>query len=114
MSVLLDPSELLSSISDSLESGRMLELSIQGFEPIFVEMGAGKIRVVEQEDRKPDVRVNTNSKTFIRLFFGKTSFLKEYLKRKVTVDKIHGASTAAHFFDIIRQERPYIPLGDWV
>jgi hypothetical protein len=114
MSVLLDPYKLLLSMSDNLEGGRILELTIRGFRPILVEVGRRKIRVVEQGRRKPDLRVYTDSKTFLELFFGKTSFLKEYLKRKVTVNKTLSMSTAAHFFDIVRQEKSYIPLGDWV
>lgn len=111
MCALLDPHELLLSISDNVDDGEVLELNIKGFNPIFVRVGRGKIRVLKQE--KPDVKVKIDSKTFLKLFFGKTSFLKEFLKGKIIIDSVFRVLTVARFIGAIKQERAYIPLGDW-
>ena len=111
MSALLNPRELLLSVSDNVNNGKVLELNIQGFDPVFVRVGYGNIEVVKQEN--PDVVMNIDSKTFLELFFGKTFFLKEFLKRNIIIDSIFNVLTVRRFINAIKQERVYIPLGDW-
>ena len=110
MVVLLDPRELLLSISEKVESGKVLNLVIDGFDPITVMVGKKRIMVVE--DQRSGLTVSTDSKTFLRLFFGKTSFLKELFHRKIVTNPVQ-LSTVSRFFNIIRVKKWYIPSGDW-
>lgn len=114
MAVLLNPHELLLSMSENIDQGKILKLLIKGFDPIMIQIKNGKTKVVKQE--KSDLVVAVDSKTFLRLFFGRTSFFKEFLKRRLTVSNafnLFNLLTVIHFFNAIKQERSYIPLGDW-
>lgn len=110
MVVLLDPRELLLKISENVESGKVLNLAIDDFHPITVIVGKKQIEVVE--DERPGLTVSTDSKTFLRLFFGKTSFYREFLHRKIVSNPLH-LSTVSRFFNIIKIKKWYIPSGDW-
>lgn len=111
MIVLLNPKELLSSLSEEIERGKILKLIIKGFDPINIRVGKKAIMVVE--NKRYDLTVQTDSKTFVKLFFGKTSFLKELLKRKIVTDNLFHLPTLSHFFSAIKQKEWYIPPGDW-
>lgn len=111
MSALLNPRELLMSMSENIDDGEVLELKIKGFDSIYVRTRNGKMKVVDKE--KPNVVVKIDSKTFLELLFGKSSFYKELLKRKVIINSLLRISTVVHFFGAIKQERPYIPQGEW-
>lgn len=111
MVALFNPKELLSAFSQDKVSGTDLRVSIEGFEPITVKVSKKGIKVVSQE--KHDLEVFTDSETFLRLFFGKTTFFKQYLKRKVKVSNILKLMAVYHFFRKIRQEKWHIPFGDW-
>lgn len=110
MVVLLDPRELLLSISENVESGKVLTLAIDSFDPITVMVGKKRIMVLE--DQRSGLTVSTDSKTFLRLLFGKTSFFREFLYRKILTNPIQ-LSTVFRFFNIIRVKKWYIPSGDW-
>jgi len=113
MANLLDPHELLLCMSEEVDadSGKVLKLVIKDFDPIFVRVEHGKIKVVNQD--KSDVVAKLDSKTFVKLFFGETSFFKELVRRRVIVDRVFNLPTVADFFHTIRQEKWYIPNGDW-
>ena len=112
MVVLLNPEELLLALSKRIENGKVLSLLIKGFDPITIRVGEKGIMVVKNE--KPDLTMSTDAKTFLRLWFGRTSFLKEFLRRRVTIGNIPNWTTASHFFKVIKQDKWYIPMGDWV
>lgn len=111
MIALLNPRELLSALSEEIEKGKVLKLLIEGFDPITVKVGEKGIIVVKEN--RSDLTVSTNSETFLRLFFGRTSFLKEFLKRRVTLNNILNWTTANRFFNLIKQDNWHIPMGDW-
>ncbi len=112
MIALLNPRELLSALSEEIENGKVLKLLIKGFDPVTVKVGEKGIMVVKEG--KPDLTVSTDSETFLRLFFGRTSLLREFLKRGVALSNILNWTTANRFFSLIKQNKWHIPMGDWV
>jgi len=112
MTVLLNPYELLSSLSEKVNQGKILNILIEGFDPILLRIGEKGIMVVA--NGKPDLTVMTDSKTFMKLLFGRASFFKQLLKRKIRISSLTGLSTAKHFFGLIKQKNWYIPSGDWL
>jgi hypothetical protein len=112
MIALLNPRELLSALSQETDCGKVLTLLIEGFDSVTIRVGAKGIAVVT--DEKPDFSLSTDSKTFLRLFFGKTSFLKEFLRRRIALSSILNLTTASRFFSLVRHDKLYIPMGDWV
>lgn len=108
---LLSAKELLLALSNKIEDGKILRLVVEGFDPILAKVGKTEIMLVENEDA--DLTVSTDSKTFLKLLFGKTSFLKEFLKRRVVISHITHLLTALRFFEIIKNDKWYIPSGDW-
>lgn len=111
MVVLLNPNELLMSLSEKAERGKILTLHLRGLAPINVRVGQNKIEVLKEG--KPNLKVTTDNKTFLKLFFGSTTFMKELIKGKVVVDGKMNLLTASRFFKIIKQNRWYLPYGDW-
>jgi len=112
MVALLNPKDILSALSEETEDGKILMLLIKGFDPVTVKVGTKGIMVATNE--KPDLTVSTDSKTFIRLLFGKTSLTKEFLRRRIALSNILDWTTASHFFNLIKHDKWYIPMGDWV
>lgn len=112
MIALLNPRALLSALSQDTDGGKTLTLSIEGFDPVTIRVGTKGIAVVT--DEKPDFSLSTDSKTFLRLFFGRTSFLKEFLRRRIALSNILNLTTASRFFSMVRHDKLYIPMGDWV
>lgn len=112
MIVLLNPHKLLLSLSEEIKCGKVLKLCIEGFEPISVKVGEKRIKVVEAE--RSDSVVQTNSKTFLKLFFRRTSLIKELFKRNVIIDNLLHLPVAIRFFNVIKQDRWYIPQADWL
>lgn len=110
MTVLLNPREILSSLSENLKEGKPLTLRIKGFDPVTVKVGEKGIMLLE--DTQPEVNVLTDSVTFLNFLFGKTSFWKELVKRKITFDLLH-LPTVYRFFKSISNKNWYIPTGDW-
>ena len=108
---LLNPRKLLLSMSNKLEGGKILKLVIKGVDPILVKVRKTEISVVENENAH--FTVVTDSNTFLKLLFGKTSFLKEFLKRRVFISHIHHLLTASNFFKIVQNDKWYIPSGDF-
>lgn len=109
---LLDPEELLSNLSEKIENGKILKLVIKDFVPITIKVGQKGIEVVKEG--RPDVIMSTDGKTFLRLFFGRTSLLRMILNGKVSLDNILNWTTAARFFSLVRHSKLHIPMGDWV
>lgn len=112
MGALFNPEELLLALSTQIENGAVLNLVIEGFSPITVRVGEKGIMVVKNE--KSDLTVSTDGKTFLRLFFGKTSFLKEFLRKRITISNVLQWMRVNHFFKTVKQDKWYIPMGDWV
>jgi len=112
MIALFNPEELLLALSKQIENGKVLKLLIKGFDPITLRVGEKGIMIVKKEES--DLTVSTDDATFLKLFFGKTSFSKEFLRRRVTISNIRNWMTASHFFNAIKQDKWYIPMGDWV
>jgi len=108
--VLLNPEEFLQSIAEDIHEGKVLRLSINGFSPVDVKVGKAAIMVVN--DEKPDFVLSIDAKMFLKLLFGKSSFLKESLKGNIKVPIMHWSRTK-HFFELMRTEKSYIPSGDW-
>ena len=112
MGVLFNPKELLLALSMQIENGEVFNLKIKGFDPITVRVGEEGIMVLEKE--KADLTVSTDDKTFLRLLFGRTSFLKEFLRKRITISNVLRWMKVNHFFKVIRQDKWYIPMGDWI
>lgn len=112
MVTLLNPHELLRALSEEVDDGKNLKLNLKGFEPVTIQVGKKGITVLA--DGIADLAVSTDSGTFLKLLFCRTSFWEEFLKGKVRVRGIFKLSTARRFFDVIKQERWHIPFGDWV
>jgi hypothetical protein len=112
MTALFDPQKLLSTLSQKTEDGKTLRLDIRGFDLMDIKVGEERIMLTKEE--KPNLLVSMDSKTFLRLFFGKSSFMRELIRRKVTISNILGFATASRFFKIIEHDKWYIPMGDWV
>lgn len=110
MVALFNPKELLLPLSEEIEHGKTLKLIIEGFDPIIVKVGRNRIMVMH--DAEPDFTVRTDSKTFLRLCFGKESFMRQFLKRNVFIDRLTCLPTILRFFSIIRNKKWYIPTGD--
>jgi len=110
MIVLLNPREILSALSENFKGGEPLTLRIRGFDPVTVKVGKKGIMLLE--DTQSEVNVLTDSMTFLNFLFGKTSFWKELVKRKVTFDILH-LPTVYRFFKSISNKKWYIPPGDW-
>jgi hypothetical protein len=112
MIALFDPKQLLSALSEKVENGKVLRLFIKGFDPMDIKIGQNRVMLVNEE--KPDLAVSTDHKTFIRLFFARTSFKNGFLARKIKVSSFLDLPTANRFFRIIKQDKWYVPMGDWV
>lgn len=112
MIALFDPHRLLSTLSERVERGKVLRLVVKGFDYIDMKVSENGITLAKGEE--PNVVVSTDSKTFTRFFFNRTSFLKELLRGRVTVSGILGLALASRFFKVVRQRKWYIPMGDWV
>lgn len=110
MIALLNPKSLLLSVSKKVVQGKTLRLNVKGFEPVIVRVGKKNICVVE--NGQPQFAISTDAKTFIKLFFGRTSFWKAFSKRKITTG-LKDLRGAKHFFALIRNEKWYLPSGDW-
>jgi hypothetical protein len=108
---LLNPNALLNALAESEVLGTSLSLNIRGFEPVVVTVGQHGIEV--SPEKKPDLKVFTDSETFLKLFFSQTTVLKQFLNRKIKVSNPLKLLTVKRFFDSIKQERWYIPFGDW-
>lgn len=108
---LLDLRKLLEAFSDDDASGPCIRLNVEGLEPVTVT--AGKKGVKFMVEKKPDVELSTDSKTFLKLFFNQTSVLKEFLGRRLKVNNVLKLSMATRFFNLIKQEKWYFPFGDW-
>ena len=111
MMKLLNPRDLLLSLSSPTNHGKIMKLNIREFASVTVNVGEKSISVLE-EDEQPQFTISTDARTFIRLMLGKASFWKEFFKRKVRVGISH-LWTTKHFFDLIKNEKWYIPSGDW-
>ena len=111
MMKLLNPRDLLLSLSSPTNHGKVMKLNIREFASVTVKVGEKSLSVLE-EDEQPQFTISTDARTFIRLMFGKASFWKEFFKRKVRVRILH-LWTAKHFFDLIKNKGWYIPSGDW-
>jgi len=109
---LFDPLKLLSVLSEKVENGKVLRLMVKGFDHIDFKVGEKGIMLIAGEE--PNVVVSTDSRTFTRLFFNRTSFRKEFLRGRVTVSRIFDLALASRFFKIMKQRGWYIPMGDWV
>ena len=112
MVVLLNPKELLIPLSKENVEGKRINLEIHGFEPISLVVGKDKIRLLEYKNGS-DLVLSMSDKVFLRLFFGKTSVLKEFLRGSVRIKGKTHINTATRFFRIIRQRNWYFPPGDW-
>ena len=112
MIALLNPKELLMALSGRIENGKVLNLLIEGFDPVTVKVGEEGFMVVKEKE--PDLTVSTDVRTFLGLFFGRTSLLKEFLRKRITISGILNWRTANHFFSLIKQDKWHIPMGDWV
>lgn len=112
MVILFKPRELLLALSRRIEKGDILHLLINGFDPVPIRVGEEGIMVVEEDE--PDLVVSTDARTFLRLFFGRTSLLKEVLGRRIRIGGVLNWTTANHFFNLIKQDKWHIPMGDWV
>lgn len=108
---LLNPKQLLLSFSKKIQCGKILRLVIKGSDPITLRVGKERIMVIDS--RKSELAVYMDGKTFLKLIFGKTSFLKEFLKGKVTISNMLRLRTVLRFFNIVRNNEWYIPTGDW-
>lgn len=112
MVALFDPKQLLSTLSEKVESGKVLRLLIKDLDPIDIKLGEKGIMLVKEE--KPNLIVSTDSRTFLRLVLGRTSFAREFFKRTVTINGVLGLTVASRFFKLAKQAKWYIPMGDWV
>lgn len=110
MSVLLNPQDILIALSEEIRDGTVLELVIRGFEPITLRVG--KVGMMIERGKKPNLTVSTDRKTFLKLFFEKTSVWKEFLKGNLGVNKIYRLPTVSRFFKIVRHKKWYMPPGD--
>jgi len=110
MVALLNTKEFLKPFSEDVECGKVARLIIKGLEPVFIRIGKDKFSIIE--NGREDFTIFINGLTFIKLFFGKSSFFKEWLKRKVKVSISHYLA-AKHLFEMLKNERWYIPSGDW-
>ena len=111
LTALLDPRTLLSTLSERVDNGPVLEVAITGFDPILVQVGRAGIALVV--DKEPDLSISTDSKTWLRLLFGRTSFLKQFFMRRITISDMSKLVSAVRFFNIIRQDKMYLPMADW-
>jgi hypothetical protein len=112
MVTLLNPHELLHAISQEIPDGKNLKLILKGFDPITVKIGKTGMKITQND--KTDVTLQTDAPTFLKLYFCRTSFLREWLKGRVKIDRISKLLIAAQFFKVIKQEKWHIPFGDWV
>ncbi|UCE29041.1 MAG: hypothetical protein JSV85_07225 [Candidatus Bathyarchaeota archaeon] len=112
MGALLNPEELLLALSTQIKNGKVLNLIIGSFAPFKVRVGDEGIMVVKEE--KSDLTVSTDEKTFLKLFFGKTSFLKEFLRKRIVISNVLQWTIVSRFFKVVKQDKWYIPIGDWV
>jgi hypothetical protein len=112
MVALLNPHEFFRSISQKTEQGKIVQLNIHGSDPIFLRVGRKVLEVVADEE--PNIVITLKGKTFLRLLFGRTTFLREYVNGRTSVNSIFNIRLAHGLFDYIRQDRWYIPLGDWL
>lgn len=108
---LVNLKELMLSLSEEIRSGEVMELVIEGFHPVRIKVGNEGIMVVK--DEKTNFTVYTDSGTFLKLFLGKRSFLKELIKRKIRISNKLFLPTVHRFFKIIEIKNWYIPTGDW-
>lgn len=111
MVVFLDPKKLLSAFSDAgTHGGKVIKLAVEDHEPCLVKIGEAGLEI---SDKKEDVIISTSPQTFLKIFFGQSSFVKEFLKRKIKVKGIGNIRVAMRFFNLIRQRSWYLPYGDW-
>lgn len=112
MVVLLNPQGFFYSLSEEVDQGKTLKLSIRGLDPVLLRVGEERVMVVSKN--KPDFTVTIDIRTFVNLLFGKTSFFRQLLQGRVRVSSLSNLPTAFHFFDLIKQKKWYIPPGDWL
>lgn len=108
---LLDLRELLEAFSDPDASGPCIRLDIKGLEPVALIVGKKGIKLLSET--KPELEITAESETFLKLFFNQTSVSREFLGRRLRVNNILKLSIAGRFFNLIKQEKWYIPFGDW-
>jgi hypothetical protein len=108
---LLDPRELLKAFSDDDASGPCIRLDIEGFESITATVGKKGIKLLSET--KADLELSTDSETFLKLFFNQTSVMREFLRRRLKTSNISKLLVAMRFFNLIKQEKWYLPFGDW-
>lgn len=110
MVALMNPQVFLKPFSDRVDKGNVVKLNIEGSLPVSLRIGENNFTM---EDATPtDFTISLDSLTFVKLFFGKTSFFKEWIKGKIKVSLRH-YQTASRLFKIVRNQRWYVPSGDW-
>ena len=113
LGLLLNPRQLLAPLCSEGVQGRRVNLEIQGAEPIGLVVGKGGLGLCECGP-EAQISLSLDSRVFLKLFFGRTSIWNEILRGHVRIKgKVH-ILTAARLFRTIRQDRWYIPSGDWV
>jgi predicted acetyltransferase len=112
MVVLLNPEDFFSKLSQETEYGQTIKLNISGFSSIWLRVDKERAQIVTEEN--PAATINIDSKTFLKLLFGKTSFSKELIMGRITVDNVFALQTARNLFNLIKQDKCYMPSGDWL
>ena len=110
---LLDPLKLLNALSSeraSREPDVVMGVIIKGHPEITVGIKGDEMGIVE--GLKPDFFIKLDEETFIRLFLGQTSPLKELLSGRLSVSKLRFLPVVLRFFRSIRHDEWYIPAGD--
>ena len=111
MIALLNPKEFLKPLSSKeVGYGKIARLNIKGFESLFVKIGKNSFSITE--NCHEDFTISTDGLTLVKLFFGRASFFKEWLKGRIIVS-VFNLRGAKRLFLLIKNERWHIPSGDW-
>jgi hypothetical protein len=111
MVALMNPREFLKPLSDRVEKGAVAKLDIEGLGSVSLRIGRDEF-AVQEEESSTDFAISLDGPTFMRLFLGRASFFREWIRRNIKVSLIH-YRMANRLFKMVRNTKWYVPSGDW-
>jgi len=111
MPILINLEQLLKPLSEPGVTGKSIKLQIREQVPLFVIVGKNRFSI-STDIENPDLIISTDSKVFLRLFFNRTSIIREFLKKTISFSCKRRFLTALKFFNMIKQKQWYFPDAD--
>lgn len=112
IAMLINVRPLLTPLCREGVEGKTVRLEIRGDEPVGLVVGKDGLGLSKRDDR-PSLSVTLDGSVFLSLLFGRASMWGEFIRGHIRIKGMLHILTAARLFRLIRQDKWYIPSGDW-